>query len=110
MTDIQVGSAITLGLPNGQSLNATVTSVDTPKPRRTISTGQRYEGPSGMKYILAATGPYIRGNVCVTMIALQDGNRWSEPKPVASTRNITDDEFRDICSTGSFRLIEGGAS
>ena len=106
---VDIGQCVTLDLPNGQSINATVTAITEPKPRRNISVGQRYMGPSNTEYLLAATGPTRSTpggvQICVNFIALQDGTRWTEPQPVVYTRNITDEEFRRLCGTGTFHLI-----
>jgi hypothetical protein len=72
-------------------------------PAKVIKIGQRYT-KDNEEYILAD----VEGRR-VTLICLEDGNRWTEPILVNRPSSISDDEFRAICGYryGSFVLKEG---
>lgn len=97
------GSDYNLDLSKAKNLG--VLTPFTPKPKRTIAIGDRFEC-YGAEYILARVSGHTTG-----LIGLADGNRWRDAvniNPVYENGKlrITDEEFNTITGAGcSFKKL-----
>ena len=67
---------------------------------KTYQIGQRFLCDEGGNYILSQVSPNH-----VTLVSLNDGNRWNDPQEVKNISAITVDEMFNITLGKSFTLI-----
>lgn len=67
---------------------------------KTYRIGQKFLCDEGGNYILSQVSPNH-----VTLVSLNDGNRWNDPQEVKNISAITVDEMLDITLGESFTLI-----
>jgi len=67
---------------------------------KTYRIGQKFLCDEGGNYILSQVSPNH-----VTLVSLNDGNRWNDPQEVKDISAITVDEMLDITLGESFTLI-----